>query len=541
MSVYRRTSYKRSAAVLGVTMVTAKLIGAVYKLPLLNILGDAGTTHFQVTYQIYAVLLAISTTGIPVALSSLVSSALARDRPSQAKRLFSVALPAFGLLGAVLSLVMFCFAGGIAALIGDKEAAPGIRVLSPAVLLVCLISVYEGYAQGQRDTTPTSVKQFTEVLCKLVIGLSVAWWLLNSGFGPPIIAAGAITGVPVGLLVTLVLLAVYKKKRDAMAWGAPGMVRYDQPDRRKKTFYDIMKISIPITMASALMSLLTLADMAVVLDRLQAAAGVSEDMADTLYGVYSKGLTLMILPSALIVPVSVGIIPAVTAALALNRHRRARQITGTALKLTSVLAMPAAAGLSVLSYPIFKVLYWNSNENGPVCLSILGIASYFVCMQLVTTAILHASGREKMPALTVLAGGGAQLVVDYLLVSRPEIHIVGSPVGSVVCYLIITAINLAAIYRKAEDKPDYRGLFVKPALCSAVMAAGARAVYALLYRPLTAIDGGGRLSMALSLAGTIAVAAAIYGLLAVTTKTVTREDIVVLPRGRMIADMFKIK
>jgi stage V sporulation protein B len=540
ISGYSKINYKRGAAVLGATTVAAKLIGAVYKLPLLNILGDAGTAHFQVTYQIYAVLLAVSTTGIPVALSRLVSAALATDRPAQARRLFSVALPAFGLLGAVLMLAVFCFAGPLAALIGDTEAAAGIRVLSPAVLLVCLIAVYEGYAQGHRDTIPTSVKQFTEVLSKLVVGLSAAWWLLRRGSGSPAVAAGAISGVPVGLLLTLIILVFYKKKADKVLIE-PNTIRYDRADRRRRTLKNVLKISIPVTVASSLMSVLTLIDMGVVLDRLQAGAGFAEDMAHTLYGVYAKGLTLMVLPSALIIPVSVGIIPAITAALALGRHRQAGRITDVSLKLTSVLAMPAAAGLCVLAYPIFRLLYPDSNANGPACLSILGIASYFVCMQLVTTALLHANGLERTPVLTFLAGGAAQIAVDYILVSRPDIHIIGSPVGSVVCYLIITAANLIIIRAKLKNKLGYRNLFVKPMACCLAMAAAARSVYELLWRLTADMTGGGQLGTGLCLAGAIAAAATVYGVLVIATKTITREDVLILPKGQKIAHVLRMK
>jgi stage V sporulation protein B len=539
MPGYRKISYKRGAAVLGATTVAAKLIGAVYKLPLLNILGDAGTAHFQVTYQIYAVLLAVSTTGIPVALSRLVSAALATDRAAQSRRLFSVALPVFGLLGALLMLAMFCFAGPLAALIGDAEAAAGIRVLSPAVLFVCLIAVYEGYAQGHRDTIPTSVKQFTEVLSKLVVGLSAAWWLMSNGHSSSAIAAGAITGVPVGLLLTLILLVIYKKKTDHTQQQL-NTVRYDNADCRRRILNHILKISIPVTLASSLMSLLTLVDMGVVLDRLQAGAGLQEGTAHTLYGVYAKGLTLMVLPSALIVPLSVGIIPAVTAALSLGRHRQARKIMEMSLKLTSVLAMPAAVGLSALAYPIFKVLYWNSHQSGPACLSILGIASYFVCLQLVTTAILHANGLERTPVLTFLAGGAAQIAVDYILVSRPEIGIIGSPVGSVVCYLMITGINLIVIRAKLKSKPDYRNVFLKPAGCCLVMAVAGRSVYELLQR-LAGDAGGERLGMLACLTGAIAAAAAVYMALALATKTITREDVLILPKGRRIADLLRMK
>jgi stage V sporulation protein B len=535
-----KRAYIRGAAILGAVMVCAKILSFIYKWPLQNLLGDAGTGHFQVTYQIYAVLLAVSTTGIPIALSRLISACSSTGHPQQANRYFSVALITFSSLGAVLSAAMFILAPQLAVLVKDTQAVYGIRAISPAVLLVCIISVYEGYGQAYNDLIPTTAKQISEVLCKLVLGLTAVWWLLSRGYETAVVSSGALIGAPVGLLIALPVLIVHKRRFDRADIAGLTVYPHDRPDSRKKTLSDILKVTMPITLGSSFMSILTLIDTIVVRDRLHTAAGFSMDQVDVLYGVYSKGLTLLVLPSAFIVPVSVTIIPIITAALANRRKRDAARVTEASLKLTNITAIPAGLGLSVLSYPIFNVLYPNSNANGPACLLVFGIASYFVCTQLMTTAVLQSHGYERSCMAAYLAGGAAQLVVDFFLVGDPRIGIIGSPVGTLVCYLLITVINFVSICKKTRYRPRL-SIFVKPAVCGAVMSIAAWCVYELLYKACAGAIGTGRITLAFCLLGAMIAAALIYIILAVATKTVTRADMKLLPRGEKLADFLRIR
>lgn len=537
----RRQSYIRGAAILSATMVIAKIISAVFRLPVNNILGDAGAGHFAVTYQIYAVLLAVSTSGIPVALSRLISAAASTGRPQQVKRYFSVALAAFTIVGIVISLIMYFFADKLALLMTDADAALGIRTLAPAVLFVCMVSVYEGYGQGHKDMIPTSLKQITEVLSKVILGIAAALWLVANGYGSPVVAAGAIVGTPVGLCIGLFLLIAHKRKADQTLTAKPAAGQQDRPDGKIKTLKNILKVSVPVTMGAAFMSILTLIDTIVVRGRLNMAAGFPLDTVDVLFGVYAKGQSLLSLPSALVVPVAISMIPVIAAALANHRLSAAKGIMETSLKLTNVLAMPLGLGMSVLAYPIFNVLYPNSNENGPACLTIFGIASYFTCLQLMTTAILQANGQERRPMLTFLAGGAAQIVIDYLLVGNPNIGIVGSPVGTLTCYFLISVLNMLFIMKKVKSPPDFAKVMIKPALCSIVVAVAAKSVYELLFKALPGTLVAGYWRMAACLFAAVLVAVIIYILIVIATKTVTRDDMKLLPKGEKLSNLLRIR
>ena len=175
MSQTNKQSYLKGAAILTMTVAITKVLGFIYKIPIYNILGDEGTAYFTITYNVYSLLLSLGTAGIPVALSRLISAAAATDRHNQVRRYYHVALwfmTALGLFGAA---IMFFFADGFAFAMHEPQSAVGIRVLAPAVLFAFLVAALRGYSQGQNDMIPTSISQISEVACKLVFGLAIAW------------------------------------------------------------------------------------------------------------------------------------------------------------------------------------------------------------------------------------------------------------------------------------------------------------------------------------------------------------------------------
>jgi stage V sporulation protein B len=524
----------RGAAILASTAILAKLIGAVFKIPLYNLLGNEGTGYFTITYSIYTLLLTISYSGIPVALSRLISASAEKGETGQVKRYFSVALPAFAVVGAIFSLVMFIFAPQLAEFMENPPVVPGIRLLSPAVFLCCVVSVYEGFSQGHGDMVPTAVKQMLEVTCKLVIGMSLTWILIARGADAPTQAAGAITGVVVGLFIALPVMVIYKRRRAYTEVTETATA----PKSRSETLATIFKVSIPITLGASFMTIMTILDSKVVLMRLADGLQIARAEATALYGVYTKMQTLFNLPPSLVVPVTVSIIPAISAALTARRNGEARKIMESSMKLVSLIAMPAGIGMCVLSPAIVTSLY-GGDATGAKILSIFGIASFFTCMQLMTTATLQAAGHERVPMLTFPIGGALQLLCDWLLVGNPNIGIVGSPVGTLVCYASITVMNLFVIIRKLPEPPRLMRVFVRPLLISLVMGAAAWAVYGVIARlhPF----GDGRLAVTLYLAGTIVVAVIVYAVLVIISGTVTREDLASIPKGDKIARRLHLK
>ena len=282
-------------------------------------------------------------------------------------------------------------------------------------------------------------------------------------------------------------------------------------------------------------------DTSLVRGRLADGAGFSAEKVDILYGVYSKGMTLFNVPPAFITPVAVAVVPVIAGALAARQGREARTNMESSMKLTNLLAMPAAVGLAVLSGPVFEVLFPGSNENGPMLLSMLGVASYFVCTYVITNGILQSTGHEKLALLALPVGGLVKICVNYILVGNPSVNIAGAPVGTLCCYLVITVLNIVFMTVKLPEKPNYLRITLRPLLCALLMGAAAWGVNGLCGRFVLPALGGGRIAAAVCLALTVGVSVLVYAVLIVLFRALTKDDILLLPKGEKLAKLLKIR
>lgn len=523
----RRQSFLSGAAILAGAVAVTKVLGALYKIPLGNLLDSQGMAHFYAAYNVYNLLLMLSTAGLPLAASRLVAQAEAMGRHSQARRVFRCALALLGVVGLVFSALMFLLPKTMAGALHDPMAAAAIRVLAPSVLCVCLTSAIRGYTQGLGNMTPTAVSQIIESACKLLVGLGLCAFLLRKGAAPETGAAGAIAGVTCGTALGLLFLlwALCRCPRES---GGPLEPVGD-------TLGQLLRIGVPITVAGGAMSLMTLLDQSLVLGTLQARLGLSAEAAAELYGQYTFGMTLFQLPPSFIYPVSVSLMPAITAALTRQDRQAAGSAAGAALKLTTLAALPAGAGLSVLAEPILLLLYPAVPDTARAAayhLTFLGLACVFVCLMVATNGVLQAYGRPYVPVLTLLCGGVMKIVTNYLMVGDPATGIRGAAVSTLYCYALIVVLNLLAIARYVPERPGYIGLFAKPLLLTAVMALAARSSWGLLARFLPE---------RWAVLPAILIAAAVYILLALATGAVTRQELLALPKGEKIAQILGLR
>lgn len=540
----KQNSFFGGAAILAAGILIVKLIGMFYKIPLINIIGEAGAADFNNAYNIYAVLLTVSTAGLPVAVSKLVSEANALNRRNQVRRTFRLALVLFLTLGLISFLVMFFRADALAGMMNDSKAAAGIRALAPAVVCVGCLAALRGYSQGHSNMAPTSVSQIIEALCKLVVGLGLAFWLVKQGKDPDVAAAGAITGVTVGTVVALIYMVLdFFLSRDREDTHGT-----DRPDSAGSILANILKIAVPITLSSSMVGIVTVIDSSLVQGQLQSALNLTEKASRTLYGNYSGALNIYNLPTSLMAAITASVIPAVSAALARRDRRGAARITGSALRITALLSFPMGVGLFVLGTPIIRLLFPSLNVEvaGPL-LSTLGVATPFVCMVLVCNSVLQAHGFINLPVIVMVLGGIVKIVNNYNLVGA--IGIAGAPVGNILCFGLALVLDLVVITRVIPNRPRLLPIFVKPAIASAIMGGAAWAVYGLLSRVLTAeqVNEAGetirvvsRMGNALGIFLAIAVAGVVYLVLVVAIRAISKDDLALMPKGDKLARLLRL-
>lgn len=535
----KKQSFLGGAAVLAAATALVKIIGACYKIPLAALIGDEGFGYFNTAYDIYSVLLMVSTTGLPVAMSRMVSEASTLGRTRQIERIYKTARKMFLLIGAVGAVGMGLLCYGLAALMSQKESWFAILCLSPAVLFICLISAERGFFQGQGNMLPTSVSQVVEAICKLVVGLLLAFVLGRITGKMSFAAGGAILGVTLGTFVSVVVLTRWRQ-RAAATLHADCLDPTEETSRA--TARKLLSIAIPITLGAAGLQFITTIDTAVYMARLKNVAlrdlGTVEadQLGDKLKGIYNFAQTIFNMPCAFIIPITVSAIPAITEQLTLGRRRQANVVAESGTRVMSLIAMPCTIGLAVLAEPVMQLLRGYSAEWLPlaaVLMRILAFCVFFNSFVLLLNAILQAHGYVYLPVVNMVVGGIVKVIINFILVSNPKINIVGVPVGTVVCYMVIAMLDLIAISRVLKNPPRLIPNVVKPALAALAMGAVAYG----LNRLCLAIN----LPLVLRTGFSILGAAAVYAVLVVLLKVITKEDCALLPKGNKIAKLLRIK
>jgi len=526
----KKQSFLHGAAILALATAIVKVLGALYKIPLGNIIGDDGYGYFTTAYDIYSVLLTISTAGLPVAMSRMISESQALGNNAQIRRVYQASLRVFLTIGVVGSAGMLLFCRQLAQFMNSPNSWASIAALAPAVLFVCVVSSYRGFFQGQSNMTPTSVSQVFEALCKLVIGLGAAWFTMKKTGSVPLSAGAAILGVTVGTVVsTLYLAARHRQAARAVDYTAGATKPMGA------TVRELLSIAIPITVGAAGLQIINLIDAKIVMGRLLGAAAFTQDQADLLKGIYNFCQTLFNLPAAFVVPITISIIPSITGFLTMKNTRGALQVEESGIRIMSLLGLPCGMGLAALAGPILQMLRHYGPEQlatGRPILMIFGFAVIFNCLVLLTNAIMQAHGNVTTPLITMLIGGIVKVLVNYFLVGSRAVNIVGAPIGTLCCYVTITVLNLLAMRRMmGERTPRIIHTMWKPLVASVLMGAAAWAVCGLLSRFV-------RVSFACL--GAILIACVVYVVLVVAMRIITLDDCMLLPKGEKIAKFLRI-
>ncbi len=549
----KKNTFFGGAAILAVGSIIVKLIGAVYKIPLGRILSEEAFVDFNTSYNIYNFFLTISTAGLPVALSKTISEANTLGRENQVRRVFSVALRTFLLLGLVSFIAMSVFGQGLATFMEDESAVHCVRALSPSVLCVCVMAAFRGYYQGHSNMLPTAISQIIEAFCKLVFGLALAFAVLSLLPGEPsykqrMSAVGAIAGVSIGSVIALLFMLIhFTRDRSRGRRGS------DTPDGDGAILSRLLTLAIPITLGSAAISIVTIIDSKVVLALLkqmyvdmpelitpealaqQAQKGGVEPvlyMAQGLKGIYDKCMAIYNLPSQLMVAITASVIPAVSAALARRDKRGASRISESALRIGALLFLPMGFGLFALGGPIVQMLFKLDPVSAGPIMSELGIASIFVCLMLICNSILQSHGFVNLPMLTVVVGGVLKIVVNYILVGNYDINIKGAPIGTICCFAAASAMDLFFIHRAIPRPPRYSRVFLKPLAASALMGLAAWACHGLLEGLL----GNSIATLAAILAGVV-----VYAVLVLALRAISPDDLALMPKGEKIAKILHIQ
>ena len=529
----KKQNFLQGAALLAMATAIVKIIGAFYKIPLNGIIGEQGFGYFNTAYNIYAVLLMISTAGLPIAMSRLISQAHAVENYNQVRRVYATARAIFLGLGVVSTALMMIFAHQLAAFQKQPDAWAAIFCLGPCALLMCMMSTFRGFFQGQGNMRPTSNSQILEAVFKLIVGLALAYWIMKSTGNIGLAAGGAILGVTVSCLVSVIYL--YAQLRPAYKEMPAGG---GETKTFGKTAKELLAIAVPITIGSAGLQVLTLVETNLYMGQLLTANGMSQNTADITKGIYDMCFTVFNMPCAFMVPITTSVLPAITALLTTKDFAGAKATEESAARITGLISLPCAVGLSILAAPVISLLGGYTGENLQLAgkiLGVLGVNIFFYAMIQYTNVVLQSHGYAHIPVINTLLCGGMKLAVVYVLVGNPQIGIVGAPIGMTLCYLCIGVMNLIAINKVVPHKPRILRNLLRPALPALVMGILVFGAYKLLIAVLGA--GASRIFLCGIPVGVGVIA---YFVCVVIFKAISREDCLLLPKGDKISKILRL-
>ena len=529
----RKQNFLQGTALLAMATAIVKVIGALYKIPLNAIIGEQGFGYYSTAYEIYAVLLMISTAGLPIAMSRLISQAHAVENYNQVRRVYATSRAIFLGLGIVSTALMMIFAHQLAAFQKQPDAWAAIFCLGPCALLMCIMSTFRGFFQGQGNMRPTSTSQILEAVFKLFVGLALAYFIMKETGNVGLAAGGAILGVTVSCLVSAIYL--YAQLRPAYKEMPAGG---GEAKSFGKTAKELLAIAVPITIGSAGLQLLTLVETNLYMGQLLTAGGMSQQTADITKGIYDMCFTVFNMPCAFMVPITTSVLPAITALITTKDFTGAKATEESAARITGLISLPCAVGLSILAAPVIGLLGGYTGaylQTASKILAILGVNIFFYAMIQYTNVVLQSHGYAHIPVINTLLCGGMKLIVVYVLVGNPQIGIVGAPIGMTLCYLCIGVMNLIAISKVVAHKPRILRNLLRPAIPALVMGAAVFGVYRLLIALLGA--GASRIFLCGIPVGVGVVA---YLLCVVIFKAISREDCLLLPKGDKISKILRL-
>lgn len=560
-------SFMTNVAIVLFAQIMVKILGMVYRIVITNIdgFGDVGNGFYNAGFQVYTVLLAISSVGIPNAIAKLVSEKAALEDYKGAHDIFKSALMLFAGIGFVCAALLYAGADFIACYVLKMDGAQYVmRALAPSIFFVCVSSVIRGYFQGLNNMQATSRSQMFEQVFKCMLTIILVMLAVDSmplimafitriaflysgnpeKTAPEILAAWANAASSLATFFSFAYLAVFyiKRKKNIMEKVRLTASKSSQQSVRK-IMKSVLMLSIPISLASVITALNRVVDLATITRNIEIAfascipaygntPAVFNPTAEQLNnevirlsGMLSKSDTLINMPLALNVAFATVLVPSISGALAVGNKKEASEKIIYSFLISILLILPCCIGFIALAEPIYKLIYPNA-ALGYDLLAIMSVSLIFSALTQTMSGALQGLGKVFVPALGILAGCIVKVILNIILIRQPQINIYGAAISSIACQAVAFLVSFTVLSRYITLKMSFKKYILKPLIAGAVMGAAAFAVYTLAI----SITGSNLISTLTA----IAVAAVIYLTLVLILKIMSENEIKMLPAGNSI-------
>lgn len=522
-------------AILAVATVLTKVIGVIYRIPLANILGDAGNGFYGYAYQIYAMALMVSSLSLPTAVSKLVSAKLAAGQKRNSVRVFRCSMLFAVVVGAVITAAVFFGADAISVYaMKSPLSVYALQMLAPGLFLVAVMAVIRGYFQGLGSMMPTAVSQIIEQLIRAVISIAGASIFVDIGtragekageelLGPAYGAAGATLGTVLGALIALVFLIF-------VIWAYRGqMTRQYRTDRsgREDSYRHILKVlvltAVPILFSTAIYNINQILDLTI-FNHIMDAQGYVEEEYMALQGIYSgKYDTLVNVPLSIPWALCSSVVPSLTAAVATRSRKLVHEKIDQTLRLTMVITIPCGVGFLVLASPLMVLLY-NDASKTPAYLLMLGsVVVVLYGWSSISNSILHGLNHISSPAKNACIALVVHLAAFVVMMTAFKMNVYALAAGNIVFAACMCWLNQRKVHKVCGFRMNIMDTFIKPLIASAVMGIVTYATHLAL----DLLIGGRWIPTIIA----IFIAMIVYVVVVLKIGTLSDEDIEALPMG----------
>lgn len=528
----KKESFMQGILAIMFSQILIKLLGLIYKLYLTNKegFGDVGNAIYSSGFQIYALLLTLSSIGVPNAISKLVSERLAVGDSKGAHRIFKVAFATFSIIGGMGTLILFYGANYISnVLLQIPEAEYTLVALSPSIFFVSISSVVRGYFNGRQNMKATANSQtleqvFKTILTIIIVAVIGSWSSSNT----IIMAAGANLATTLSTFLSFAYLYVYYVERKSEIGKDIKLSTNYKQYRIKTIIKTILSVSIPISLSS-LMSAITKN-----IDAMTVVAGLknfmAEETAKLQYGILAgKVDTLTALPLSFNIAFATALVPTIASAKARGNMSEARKRTSFSILITILIGLPCTVGMFIFAGPILNLLFPNAN-SGELLLQISSLAIIFTVLTQTINGALQGLGKIVTPAIGLGIGVIVKLILNLTLIKLPFIGVNGAAIASVCCHFIAFIIGIIVLIKNMKLELDFGKFVIKPIIATIMMAICSYYVYNLISQLIIE-----RLATIIS----IGIAVIIYLISIIILQVLSKEEIYMIPGGEKIQKVLK--
>lgn len=551
----KQQSFEYGAMILLTSTVLVKLIGAIFKIPLSNLIGDLGFGYFSSAYDLFTPIYTLAMAGLPIAVSRVVAEHMAvgryrdvRSSLNATKKIFLIT----GLSGLVVMLLLIYPFVKITDPTG--ETIYSLFAIAPSLLFCCTMSTYRGYYEGLRNMYPTAISDVIEALGKLILGYGFAYVTMKFTGNVAYAAAAAMLGITVGAGAAALFLRLrYTLKGDTIT--DVELATSPEPADFRATAKVLIAIAIPVVLSSLANSVASLVDVSMVKWQL---SHIVEDNADIiremyrssiedynlinsakeltdkaiptfLYGIRSKAFTIYNLVPAITSVLGVSALPVIASCWSLKNKQGVKRNIESSMKLTAIISLPAGMGFAFAGSAIMGLMYNTvaSVEIGGSMMVVYGIAACFAGMAIPMTSMLQAIDKQVVSLRNVAIGAVLKVIVNFIFVGIPTVNIKGAAIGTAVCYAFVFFANLISIIKYTGVVPNLFKTVVKPFIAALACGLTANLVSGYL--------GDGKINTALA----IACGAVVYFVILIILNTFEDEDVLALPKGEKLLKICK--